>query len=360
MAKGKTATLIDVAKYAGVSIATVSRYLNGVRVRPELAAKVADAVEKFDYRLNPAARLIKGQKSETIGLILPELDHPYFATLLEGAAGQARELGQSILIGSCHGKHEVEDQIIDQFAHNILDGLIYTPVAKSVNLIETEAFRDLPVVIAARGPRVYPELPHVYQDTQGGGYLSTKYLLSLGHRKIAFFSSFWEPKFTERDMLEMLETPGTGVYSSLYRFSGYLKALEEFGVAYDPNLVIICNYGFEDGKDAAKQLLSRMIEFDSIVTASDYVACGVIDILGAQGISVPNDVSVMGYGNLELGKIIKPQLSTIHQNMFELGKIAVRTLYDVINNKEVENTLLDVELIVRDSTSKKEREVYQQ
>ncbi len=101
MAKGKSETLIDVAKYAGVSIATVSRYLNGVKVRPELAAKVADAVEKFDYRLNPAARLIKGQKSGTIGLILPELDHPYFAALLEGAAEQAREFGQNILVGSC-------------------------------------------------------------------------------------------------------------------------------------------------------------------------------------------------------------------------------------------------------------------
>ncbi len=354
MANRKSVTLVDVAKYAGVSIATVSRYLNGVRVRPELAVKVAEAVEKFDYRLNPAARLIKGQKSETIGVILPELDHPYFATLLEGAAEQAREFGQSILVGSCHGKHEVEEQTIDQFAHNILDGLIYTPVAKSVNLIEIEAFRELPVVIAARDKSVYPELPHVYQDTHGGGYLSTKYLLSLGHRKIAFFASFWEPGFTEMGMLDILKTPGTGVYSSLNRFSGYLEALQEFGISYDPKLVIKCSYGFEDGKSAAKELLSRMIEFDSIVTASDYVACGVIDTLEAQGISVPNDVSVMGYGNLELGKIIKPQLSTIHQNMFELGKQSVRSLHDVIHEKDTEDILLDVELIVRDSTSKKE------
>ncbi len=354
MAKGKSTTLIDVAKYAGVSIATVSRYLNGVKVRPELAVKVAEAVKKFDYRLNPAARMIKGQKSETIGLILPELDHPYFASLLEGAAEQARAFGQSILVGSCHGKHEVEEQTIDQFAHNILDGLIYTPVAKSVNLIEIEAFRELPVVIAARDQSVYPELPHVYQNTHGGGYLSTKYLLSLGHRKIAFFASFWEPDFTKKEMLEILNTPGTGVYSSLNRFSGYLDALEEFGIAYDSNLVITCSYGFEDGKTAAKRLLSRMIEFDSIVTASDYVACGVIDVLEAQGISVPNDVSVMGYGNLELSKIMKPQLSTIHQNMFELGKQAVRSLHDVINNIETEDIMLDVELIVRDSTSKKD------
>ncbi|MCF7942194.1 MAG: LacI family transcriptional regulator [Spirochaetia bacterium] len=354
MAKGKSETLIDVAKYAGVSIATVSRYLNGVKVRPELAAKVADAVEKFDYRLNPAARLIKGQKSGTIGLILPELDHPYFAALLEGAAEQAREFGQNILVGSCHGKHEVEEQTIDQFAHNILDGLIYTPVAKSVNLIEIEAFRELPVVIAARDQSVYPQLPHVYQDTHGGGYLSTKYLLSLGHRKIAFFASFWEPDFTEKEMLEILKTPGTGVYSSLNRFRGYLDALEEFGVEYDPRLVIKCSYGFEDGKSSAKHLLSRMITFDSIVTASDYVACGVIDTLEAQGISVPNDVSVMGYGDLELSKMIKPQLSTIHQNMFEIGKQSVRSLYEVIHDRTAEDIMLDVELVVRDSTSKKD------
>lgn len=353
MSREKSSTLIDVAKRAGVSTATVSRYLNGMKVRPSFAIRVAEAIDQLGYRPNQAARSIKGQKSGTIGIILPDVEHPYFSAMLEGALQQARLDNTTILIGSCSGKQEYEDKIIDQFSYSILDGLIYTPVARHVNLVEIEAFRNLPVVIAARAPSVYPELPHVYQDTFSGGYLSAKYLLSMGYRRIAFLASFWEPSLILDNLTDLLEVPGSAVYSSLFRFRGYLKALEEFDVPYDSDLIKICSYGIEDGRQAIKQLLAQVTGFDAVVTASDYVACGVIEILESQGISVPNDVSVMGYGDLQFGKMVTPRLSSVNQHMIDLGRYAVKALDMAINNETVDDLKLDVEVVVRESTCKK-------
>jgi LacI family transcriptional regulator, galactose operon repressor len=353
MKNGKIPTLSDVAGMAGVSIATVSRYLNGIKIKQDLEVKVKEAILCLDYRPNYAARSIKGSRSSTIGMILPKLEHPYFSAVLEGATQEARKYDQIILVASSQGKRDIENQIIDQFSRSIIDGLIYTPVAVSDSFIEAESFRNLPVIITGRGPDVYPEFFHVFQNTRAGGYISTNYLLSLGHRKIAFFASFWEPIYESGTILQSLKRPGSGVYSSLERFRGYLEALEEAGVEYDPELVIICSYNYDAGKQAARDLLSRCTGFDAIVTASDIVACGAIRTLTAQGINVPGDVSVVGYGNLDIGTMMKPELTSIHQDMFSLGVESVKALNALLNNEELSNVMLDVKLIVRDSTNKK-------
>ena len=353
MENGKIPTLSDVAGMAGVSIATVSRYLNGIKIKPSLEVKVKEAILCLDYRPNYAARSIKGSRSSAIGMILPKLEHPYFSAVLEGATQEARKHDQIILVTSSQGKRDIENQIINQLSRSIIDGLIYTPVAVSDSFIKAESFRDLPVIIAGRGPTVYPDFFHVFQNTRNGGYISTNYLLSLGHKKIAFFASFWEPICDSNTIMQTINQPGAGVYSSLERFKGYLDALEGAGIGYDSELVIICSYGFNDGQQAARSLLSRCIEFDAIITASDIVACGAISILTAQGIKIPLDVSVIGYGNLEVGAIMNPALTSIHQDMFALGEESVRAFNALLNGDLVSNEMMEVKLVVRDSTSKK-------
>ncbi len=346
-------TLNDVARRAGVSISTVSRYLNGIKIRKGLDERVREAVEQLDYRPNYAARAVRGSRSSTIGIILPMLEHPYFSAVLEGATQEARRHEQTLLVSSSQGKRAIENTIIHQFARSMIDGLIYTPVATDDDFIETESFRNLPVVIVARGARVYPEFAHVFQDTRSGGYLSTSYLLSLGHRRIAFFASFWEPFCDSSSIMDSLDLPGAEVYSSLDRFRGYLDALREYGVEYNPDLVVVCGYGFQAGGQAGKELLSRCEPFDAIVTASDAVAGGVIHALEEQGVGIPSDVSVVGYGDLDIGTMLKPSLTTIRQDMFSLGEQAVKAINRLIEGDEVENEMLSVKLIVRDSTRKK-------
>lgn len=353
MEQNSIPTLNDVAVRARVSISTVSRYLNGIRIRKELEEQVREAVEYLDYRPNYAARSVRGSKSSTIGVILPKLEHPYFSAVLEGATQEARKNDKTLLVSSSQGKREIENTIIHQFARSMIDGLIYTPVATDDDFIETESFRNLPVVIAARGSRVYPEFAHVFQNTRAGGYLSTSYLLSLGHRNIAFFASFWEPFCDSSSILASLDLPGAEVYSSLDRFRGYLDALEKYGEQYNPNLVVVCGYDFESGRQAGKELLSRCEPFDAVVSASDAVAGGIILTLEEQGIKVPADISVIGYGNLELGTMFKPSITTIHQDMFSLGEKSVRAVNKLIEGEQVNNEILDVKLVVRDSTRKK-------
>jgi LacI family transcriptional regulator len=350
--RGSTSpTVHDVARLSGVSAATVSRFLNNHRIRPDLEARVRAAVDQLDYRPNTAARFMKGSKTGTIGLIVPEIDHPYFAAILEGASQEARDNDQLILAASSHGKRANETLVVDQFSRSIIDGLIYAPVATGELFPRRDVFRNLPVVITARRG-IYPDLVHVYSDTRRGGYLSTKYLLSLERRQVSFIASFWEPICDSQSIMDMLSTPNSGAHASLERFRGYLDALEEMNVTYDPSLVIVCGYTYESGFEAGTQLLTRLAPFDAIVTASDLVAAGAIGAFEAQGLDVPRDVSVVGYGDQDVGRVLRPSLTSIRQNVYELGVKSVKTMNALLHGERPDDWVEDVELIVRESTVK--------
>ncbi|PIE04330.1 MAG: LacI family transcriptional regulator [Spirochaetales bacterium] len=353
MKKRNIATLEDVAELAKVSVATVSRFINGKKIRPELVDRVKEAAEKLEYKPNSAARAVRGSQSGIIGMILPQLQDAYFSTLIEGATREALKHGKTIMVASSQGKKEIENQLIHQFSRSLIDGLIYTPVATGGNFVETNAFRNMPVIIAARNPSVYPGFVHMYQNTRKGGYLSTSYLLSLGHRRIAFFASFWEKICTPESILDILDSPGSGVYLSLDRFRGYLDALHEANLEYDPELMVICGYGSNTGAEATLELLSRCVDFDAVVTASDTVAGGAVRCLAQQGIEVPGDVSVIGFGNLPTSALFSPALTTVHYDMFALGQETVRGMNLLIEGSSVKNKELDVKLVLRGSTMKK-------
>lgn len=352
MKRDRSPTVRDVADASGVSIATVSRHLNGKRIRPDLQSRVQAAIDELDYRPNTAARFMKGSKTGTIGLIVPEIHYPYFAAVLEGATGEARANDQLLLVSSSRGKRSTEALIVDQFSRSTIDGLIYAPVATGELLPDRDAFRDLPVVITARR-EIYPDLVHVYSNTRKGGYLSTKYLLSLGRTRVAFFASFWEPICTSDTLVDSLSRPNSGAYSSLERFRGYLQALDEADISYDSSLAVIGGYTCESGRDSAKQLLARLSPFDAIVTASDLVASGAIEVFEAQGLTVPQDVSVVGYGDQDIGRIVRPHLSTIRQNMDAIGANSVRMINRLLDGQHPADWVEDVELIVRESTVRK-------
>ncbi len=347
------ATLEDVAKLAQVSVATVSRYVNGKKIRPELMQKVKEAAEKLDYKPNWAARAVRGSKSGIIGIILPQLQDAYFSALIEGASQEALKHNQTIMTASSQGNKDIERSLIEQFSRSVIDGLIYTPVALQGSFVDAQLFRDLPVVIAARNPSIYPNFVHIYQNTRKGGYLAASYLLSLGYKRIAFFASFWEKICTPETIMSIKDTPEAGMYLSIERFKGYLDALSEAGLEYDPALLVVCGYERNTGTNAAIELLSRGVHFDAVITASDLFTGGAMRCLIEQGFKVPEEVSVIGFGNLPSAPLLTPSLTTIQYDMFALGQETVKSINRLSKGETVKNSELDVKLVVRNSTIKK-------
>ncbi|PKL22268.1 MAG: hypothetical protein CVV48_03635 [Spirochaetae bacterium HGW-Spirochaetae-4] len=339
----------DISRLSGVSIATLSRFFNGQSVRPSNEVIIRKVLQETGYRPSIAARFIKGHNSGVIGLIVPEITHPFFAMIAEGVMREARNLGKLVLLGSSEGSMEIEKQIIDRFSQSILDGLIYIPVAKAENIPALKSFRDLPLVVTAR-KGIIPGVPHVYHDGEGGGYLATKHLVSLGRRRIAFVASFWDIPCSNTELLANHLKPSMYSFSSIERYKGYLKALEEAGIPYDPNLVVITGYGHKHGVDAASVLKGRFVDCNGVVTMTQAVANGFTAQAKRLGYRVPEDISVVLFDTNE--SKADYTFTYIELHLIKMGQESVRTLSELIEGREAQDTCLDVELRIRETSVK--------
>lgn len=347
----KGVTMKEVAEYAKVSVSTVSRVINGkIKEDNEMAGKVWEAVKKLDYRPNAAARFMKGQPTGTIGVLLPDISNPFFTDIAAGAIIRAQENNNNIIISSSNGSIEQEKKSLEHLSRSVLDGLIYCPIARNEVFEEIEYFKNIPVVISYRRG-IIPDKPHVYVDNIKGGYIAAKYLLRLNRKRICFLAGFWNMPCENTNILEMANSPEAGFYTSLDRFKGYLKALEEEGIPYDPSLVLISEYDHQSGYETAKKIIESGKEVDGILAPNDLVASGIIRFLREQGISVPYDISVIGYDDSLLTPIINPSLTSINQNSKEVGIKSVDLMLQLLNNKKPEDIVVDVSLSIRKSTS---------
>ncbi|WP_333642082.1 LacI family DNA-binding transcriptional regulator, partial [Mesotoga prima] len=341
----------QVADYAGLSAATVSRVLNGSRpVQEDLKVKVWDAVKKLNYKPNVGARFMKGQTTNVIGMLVPDVSQPFFSAMIAGAILKAGEIDHVIIISTSDGKRELEKAAIDSLSRTVVDGLIYCPVSTGDPLPQIESFKELPIVVVGRR-NVFKSKPHVYTDNVKGGYLATKYLLRLGRKRVGFLAGFWSSPCTIDTIGEVASSEDAGKYTTLDRYMGYRRALEEEKIEYDPSLIVICGYDYEAGYIGARELLERMVEVDSVIAANDLVAAGVIGFLTDQGINVPDQVSVVGYDNNLIAPITIPTLTSVDQDPRTLGAESVVALSKILSGKEVSDTIIDVKLTIRNSTS---------
>jgi LacI family transcriptional regulator len=338
----------DISRLSGVSIATLSRYFNGQSIKLSNEIKVKKVLEETGYRPSIAARFMKGSSSGVIGLIVPEINHPFFAMIAEGVMQEAREKDQLVLCGSSAGSIEIERQVINQFSQSILDGLIYIPVAKAENIPAIENFRNLPFVITARR-NIIKGVPHIYHDGEKGGYLSTRYLIQLGRKRIGFITSFWDSPCNNTELLSFMEQPASNTFSSIDRFKGYVRALKEAGIPYDPDLVVVTGYGHKSGIDAASSLIGRFSGCNGIIAMTQAVANGCASQFKRQGYTIPQDISIILFDANE--SKADYTFTSIELHLIEMGRKSVKALNGLIEGKPVESVCLDVELCVRDTTS---------
>lgn len=347
----RVVTMKDVAEYADVSVSTVSRVVNGkLSEDNEMVERVWEAVGKLNYRPNPAARFMKGQATGTIGLLLPDISQPFFTGLASGAITRAQENNNNIIISSSNGCFDQEKKSLEHLSRSVLDGLIYCPIARNKSFEEIEYFKNIPVVIAYRRD-IVSDIPHVYMDNIKGGYIATKYLLKLNRRNICFVAGFWDMPSEDADLIQMSNSCEAGFHTSLDRFQGYLKALEEEGIEYDPSMTFISGYDHKSGYAIGKKIIGSGVKPDGILAPNDLSASGIIKYLNQQSISVPEDISVIGYDDSILASIIEPTLTSVSQNPEEVGKKSVDLMLELLKGNKAQDLIIDVDLSIRNSTS---------
>ncbi len=327
-------TIKDVARRAGVSIATVSHVINGTRkVSSKTASRVWQAVEELGYQPNGIAQSLRTRTTHAIGVVVSDITNPFFATLVRGAEDAALEVGYSLVVCNSDEDPEKEEMYIRLLWKRRMDGLLIAPARDGTSPALQELVRNkIPFVFIDRKAKGI-EADVVLSDNVGGAYLATRHLIEKGHRRIGI----------------ILGIPGSTTTEE--RFAGYCQALEEAGLLLDKKLVNWGKYKLEGGRKACSELLSLEDPPTAIFSTNNQMTKGVLQELFARNISIPR-IAVVSFDDFDLAELFIPPITVVTQNPYQIGYIAFQVLLERISrpdNKEFKEIRVPVELKIRGS-----------
>lgn len=348
-------TIKQVAERAGVSIATVSRVLNNnLTVDAALAEKVLDAARELDYRTALPVRTGREMGGGLIAFMAPSLQNTYFSTVVLGVIETARKNGQNVIVMSSDSDHRQEVACLRSLVGTPVEGLILSTIDEVNPLEQVPELHRLPVVVAARR-EIVPNAPHIYADNVSAGYIATKYLLRLRRRRIALFLNFWTNDIHDYDTFLMRhQSVAQGSCTAYDRYTGYARALEEEGLAVDPNLVVYSGFDHESGYESAQALLASPHQFDAVLVSNDRCATGVLRLFHEQRINVPDQISMICFNGGLTASVVSPPLTMVEQDNYELGVRAAGQLNELIHGRPAGDVKIDVNLLIRGSTALQE------
>lgn len=304
------ATIKDVARRAGVSQSTISKYMNGGNVRPENAEAIRQAIAELDYRVNPFARSLKTRQSRSIGVLLPDMTAPFYGTVVMALDKVLREHGYHSLI-SCYGSnHGLERDNLQFLLSAGIDGLVYAPENISAEeFYELTASREIPMVQVDRIIQGVTS-DAVLVDNSAAAHQAVSRLIERGHRRIAAVTG---PK---------------SVFSAKERLVGYLRALSDRGILYDDSLVISDENTFATGYRGCEALM-RLPEPPTAFFATNYdITIGLITAAREKGLRIPEDVDIFGFDCVKVCSMMNPPLPVVQQPEAEIGQKAAAYLIE--------------------------------
>jgi LacI family transcriptional regulator, galactose operon repressor len=330
------ATIREIARAAGVSIATVSRVINGrPDVSPQTREVVLRVVREHGFSTNRNARALSGGRTGLVGVTLPILEAAYFAVIVSGTAEALYEHDMRIVLCPTLHQHEREVTLLDRLMHGTTDGAVLMLPEESN--AELRALQETGYPFVVVDPRVQLDqgIPAVSASNASGARAGVEHLLSLGHRRIGAILG-------PRDWMATTE-----------RLNGYRSALAAAGVLAAPDLVVESDFSIESGEAAAASLLDLPERPTAIFGFNDNVAIGVLRAAEARGLTVPDDLSVLGFDDSEQSGLVTPALTTVRQPLAEMGRMAVSLLLRLLDRQRVEamNIELATRLVVRESTA---------
>lgn len=328
-------TMMDVAKLAGVSTATVSRVINSPEaVRDQTRKKVIRAMKICNYKYNALARGFATKQSNTIGLIIPNINNPVFADSTQGVQDCADKRKVQVILGNSYYQYDQEEKLVNTLREKQVDGLIITTTKLKGAVLKTLLDEDFPFVLLFSTIKGGP-MSAVGVDNYRGGYRATEHLVTLGHRRIGMVAGSFS--ITDR---------------SYHRWHGYRMCLRDHGISYDKELLVQTDYSLESGRDAVKKLLALKDQPSAVFCSNDYIALGAMKGARELGLNLPSDLSIVGFDDMQTASYLVPALTTIRQPAYEIGEIATELLFQRMETptKPVQR-MLESSLIIRESTT---------
>ncbi|MEG1108938.1 MAG: LacI family DNA-binding transcriptional regulator [Oscillospiraceae bacterium] len=335
-------TIRDIALQTGLSVSTVSLVLNHKqhRISEESCDRVFKAAKELNYRPNQAAVSLITKRTNTLGLIIPDITNVFFAEIAKGAQARCQELGNSLILCNTNDNPEKDVDYVNVLLDRGVDGIL---LVTSVSAGKSSAERCLEILGRSEKPAVLVDreinvgansasFPGVFSDNEHGGYLATKHLLSLGHSKIGCI------------------TGPMGAQSSKHRLFGHIRALQEAGLAFEPSLVREGSYHTESGFRLSGELIDMGVT--AIFACNDMMAYGVCRQAAARGIVIPKQLSVVGFDDLPFSEFFEAPLTSVKQPAYDMGVCAVDKIAGIIAfpQEPWESTKFRPQLIIRKST----------
>jgi LacI family transcriptional regulator len=337
-----TVTIKDIARALNLSTSTVSRALRGsYEINPETKRLVLEYAERLNYRPNPIALSLKGSSSRAIGVIVPQIANYYFSQAINGIEAIAYNRGYHVIIFQTHESYEREVANVQQAMSRKVDGLLISLSSETsdVDHLRELLDRNMPIV---QFDRVSNELntTKVVADNFAGAFAATEHLIKSGRKRIAHL------------------TIPPWISITQERLAGYRAALEQYGLEYDENLVRYGTFGPDEADKLVDELLAQSPRPDAFFTASDRLALGALAALQRRHIAIPQEMSLIGFTNLNVADLLSPSLSTVVQPAQEIGQMAAERLIELIERKQKaappSTIVVPSHLAVRESTRRAE------
>jgi LacI family transcriptional regulator len=328
--------LKDIAIRAGLSVMTVSKAL---RDRPDVSATTKTRVkllaQQLGYIPNSSAQGLRSRRTNLFGLVVSSMTNPIYSRIVLAIEEGAHALGYDVLLAHTLNVPEREEACIRRFIARRVDGLFIAPVYRmgaEARIYRELLARGVPTVLLGHTAPFCSQFVSVESDDLVASYAATQHLLKLGHKRIAFLTGPPVTPWTQE------------------RLEGYRRALREAGLDMDDKVVFEAGRTIEDGAKAARQMLTEAPEVTAVQAINDVVAVGCAETLLNDGLKIPQDISVAGFGNILLGQYFRVPLTTMRQPKFRLGSVAVELMQQLMGGRRPESRRLPAELVVRAST----------
>lgn len=325
--------MLDIAKKAGVSKATVSMVLNkrDQSISEETKKKILKLAEELNYIPNSLARGLSTKKTGTIGIILPDITNPFFSSIARAIEDAANSLGYNVIL--CNTDNEIDKEVdyIKLLISKIVDGVIFIAGGESSSSsVQMLKSNNIPFVLVDRYIDNYKDEHGVYLLNEEGVIKGIDYLYKKGNEKIVFVKGH------------------ENITVSNERLKGYKYAMNKYGI-YDENLIFKGNFNIEGGIKATEEILSKLDKVEAIFYSNDMMALGGMKALLRKGFRIPEDIRIMGFDNIDICGIFEPELTTIGQPIYKMGKEACKLLINIINEVDIKDKEIyfETELIIR-------------
>lgn len=329
----QTITIYDVAREADVSMATVSRVVNGnANVKPATRKKVLDVIEKLDYRPNAVARGLASKKTTTVGVIVPDVTNMYFSSLARGIDDVATMYKYNIILTNSDSNSEKEIKVLNTLLSKQVDGIVF--MGNEITDKLREEFKRIKTPIVLAGSVDEQNLkPSVNIDYVAAVQEEVKDLIDRGNKRVAFVCG-----------------PLEQAINGKFRLEGYKKALKSAGIPYDDKLVFETDDTYKTGTLLQPALMS--VNATAAMVTDDELAAGIMNGMSDAGVKVPDKFEIITSNDTKLTEMVRPKISSITQPLYDIGAVAMRLLTKLMNNEDVneKNVLLPYGLMKREST----------